>query len=120
MSLLPTRASPRWPAWVGVVLLAGSVLWLAFSAYRKWIRPGRGESAGASHLVAISGILRGPLPFEAGDTLEGRDIDIRLLTLMVRALGFRFGYLSGKAGAGKTSLLRAGLADCLRNDIETR
>jgi WD40 repeat protein len=53
--------------------------------------------------------LRGLLPFERGETLLGRDGDVQRVLALVASTEFRFGYLSGEAGCGKTSLLRAGV-----------
>lgn len=58
---------------------------------------------------AASSYLRGLLPFEKHDQLLGRDPDALRLVTMVRSLEFLCGFVSGAAGAGKTSLLRAKL-----------
>jgi hypothetical protein len=51
--------------------------------------------------------LRGPLPFDQGESLLGRKRDVDLLLARILSSEFRFGYLTGEAGVGKTSLLRA-------------
>jgi WD40 repeat protein len=67
---------------------------------------------GVTEVVAGFGpraYLRGLLPFERGETLLGRDGDVQRVLALVTSTEFRFGYLSGEAGSGKTSLLRAGI-----------
>ena len=62
------------------------------------------------HLEPTSkAFLRGLLPFEKGEALLGRDGDLRQVLAKVTSSEFRFSYISGEAGSGKTSLLRAGL-----------
>jgi hypothetical protein len=50
---------------------------------------------------------KGPLPFDTGDTLYGRDREVR--ELLSQLLADRSVLLYAVSGAGKTSLLRAGL-----------
>src|ERR1700728_4360414 len=57
--------------------------------------------------------LRGLLPFETGEALLGRDQEIGRLLTMVRSSEFRFGYVTGQPGCGKTTILRAGLVAAL-------
>jgi hypothetical protein len=51
--------------------------------------------------------IRGLLPFEKGQVLLGRDHEAASLLTIVQSAQFRFGYISGEAGTGKTSFLRA-------------
>ena len=53
--------------------------------------------------------LRGLLAFEKGESLLGRDSDVGRLLAVIYSPEFTFGYVSGDAGVGKTSLLRAGI-----------
>lgn len=64
--------------------------------------------------VTPSAALRGLLPFEEGEPLPGRAHDVQELFTLVTSRNFRFGVLYGDSGAGKTSLLRAGLVPALR------
>jgi hypothetical protein len=105
--------SGSWAPWLGLVLAVGSLAWLAWSAWRHWTR----AKDVPPILEGKSLQLRGALPFEDGDHLMGRDHDIASLYTMVQSMDFRFGYLSGEAGAGKTSLLRAGLSARLRQEV---
>jgi hypothetical protein len=66
-----------------------------------------------SEKVAIY-LLRGLLPFEDGDRLHGRRLDVQSLITIIRSTGFSFGVVWGASGCGKTSLLRAGLLPALR------
>jgi hypothetical protein len=63
-----------------------------------------------------SSYLRGLLPFEKGEQLLGRDQEVGRLLAMLRGLEYRFGFLSGEAGAGKKSLLRARIIPDLEKD----
>jgi hypothetical protein len=56
---------------------------------------------------STSSYLRGLLPFEKGEALLGREQEVGHLLAILRSLDFRVGFLSGEAGAGKTSFLRA-------------
>lgn len=59
-------------------------------------------------------LLRSLLPFEDGDELVGRDLEVQSVTTIVRSGGFRFGVVWGRSGSGKTSLIRAGVVPALR------
>lgn len=56
---------------------------------------------------------KGPFPFEKGDPLYGRDTES--LELLNRLLGSRVVLLYSVSGAGKTSLLQAGLIPALES-----
>jgi hypothetical protein len=64
--------------------------------------------------IPSTAVLRGLLPFEDGDKLIGRTVDLQALNTLVRSSGFRFGVVWGQSGCGKTSLLRAGFVPALR------
>ncbi|MFL6633430.1 MAG: AAA family ATPase [Massilia sp.] len=91
-----------------LLLICLGALWFIVGIFLRKRRPTdeklpatpRGESA----------YLRGLLPFEKGDRLLGRDQDKGQLLAMLRSLEYKFGFLSGEAGSGKTSLLRALIA----------
>ena len=53
--------------------------------------------------------IRGLKPFEQGEQLFGRNSDVLKINSIIDADNFKFGYLSGEAGVGKTSLIRAGV-----------
>ncbi len=79
--------------------------WVAIGAYLRRRRPK--TSIVPLEPRSTSSYLRSLLPFEKGDRLLGRDQEVGQLLVLLRSLEFRFGFLSGEAGAGKTSLLRA-------------
>jgi hypothetical protein len=87
------------------VVVALAAAWLMVGIYLRRRRPGKPVIASTPR--STSSYLRGLLPFEQGDSLLGRDQEVGQLLALVRSLEYRFGFLSGEAGAGKTSLLRA-------------
>jgi WD40 repeat protein len=88
---------------IAVTIVAA--LWIAAGAYLRRRKP---KSPGLpAEPRSSSSYLRGLLPFERGELLLGRDQEAGRLLAMLRSLEYRFGFLSGEAGAGKTSLLRA-------------
>jgi len=66
--------------------------------------------------AATSGAFRGFVAFDEGgaDTFYGREQEIARLTNLVLTEGARTVALSGEAGVGKTSLLRAGLVPAIQ------
>lgn len=110
-SLVTVFGKERVPWWLGLSVTIVAVCFLGASAWRRWIRPP--AKASAEQNLPRGATLVRLRPFENGDRLLGRDREADGLATMVRALEFRFGYLSGEAGAGKTSLLRAGLSALL-------
>ncbi len=96
----------------GVVALV--VAWLGLGFYLRRRRPG--AVVLPTEARTASSYLRGLLPFEKNDQLLGRDNDAQRLLGLVRALEFRCGFVSGEAGAGKTSLLRAKLVTGLESE----
>lgn len=101
-----------WLGWLALTVALVAMVWLAVSARRAWTRPTSPVRPAEGPAVQI----RGAKPFEDGDELMGRNRETSEVFTTVRALEFRFGYLSGQAGAGKTSLLRAGLTKRLRRE----
>src|SRR5436305_4415635 len=92
---------------VGLVLCLLSAGWYGLS---RWLRRRQRQKVPPVHLEPTSkAFLRGLLPFEKGEALLGRDGDLRQVLAKVTSSEFRFSYISGEAGSGKTSLLRAGL-----------
>jgi WD40 repeat protein len=91
---------------VGLVFLAGGVAWFAWWRWRQ----GRlaAQATGTPLTPSSRSYLRGLRPFEEGDSLPAREQELKLLLTTVLRPTFRFGYLTGQAGTGKTSLLRAG------------
>lgn len=97
----------RWALWIGSAVLLLSALWFGFA---RWRRARLRRKLQPSPVTPTSGAyIRGLLPFGQGESLLGRQGDLRQLLTKVSSSEFRFGYLSGEAGCGKTSLLRAGL-----------
>jgi hypothetical protein len=103
---------------IALILLALVAAWVVISWYLRRRRPK--PPVLPNERPRSGSYLRGFLPFEKGDRLLGRDLDIGQLLAMVRSLEFRFGYLSGEAGTGKTSLLRAGLLAALEAEENSR
>ncbi|MHB8069694.1 MAG: ATP-binding protein [Desulfobaccales bacterium] len=91
---------------VGVAILLLTAAWHLFNRWRLRRLPAKLEISTPEGPRAY---LRGLLPFERGEKLLGRDGDIQRVITLITSADFRFGYLSGEAGSGKTSLLRAGV-----------
>jgi hypothetical protein len=70
------------------------------------------EGATMPETGAPRGPYKGPVPFEIGDILFGRDAET--FDLLHRLLADRVVLLCSPSGAGKTSLLKAGLVPALR------
>jgi hypothetical protein len=96
---------------VAVVVAAG--MWVMLGAILRRRRP---KAVSLPPAPVSSSYLRGLLPFEKTDHLLGREQEAGQLLTLVRSLEFRFGFLSGEAGAGKTSLIRAKLISGLNTD----
>src|SRR5947209_9019317 len=97
----------KWAFGGGLCLCILSAGWYFIS---RWQRRRRRQKAPPVHLESTNkAFLRGLLPFEKGEALLGRDGDLRQILVKITSSEFRFGYISGEAGSGKTSLLRAGL-----------
>src|SRR5579863_1553467 len=107
-SIWNTRANNPAVFWLSISLVATGVLWLALGAHLRKTRPK--PPILAPEARSSSSYLRGLLPFEKGDSLLGRDQEVARLLAVLRSLDFRVAFLSGEAGAGKTSLLRARIA----------
>jgi hypothetical protein len=94
----------------GIALLLVGIWIYRFYVFRKSLRKQKPVS-----LVDLSNAaLRGLLPFEEGEHLFGRDLDVMRIMPILDASEFRYGVLSGDSGCGKTSLVRAGLLPQLR------
>src|SRR5271166_557151 len=91
--------------WASVALATMAGLWVAAGAYLRRRRPKSSELPAEPR--SSSSYLRSLLPFERGETLLGRDQEVGRLLALLRSLEYRVAFLSGEAGAGKTSLLRA-------------
>jgi len=92
---------------IGVFVLVLSAAWYFVQRRLKRRRRRNIEPFG---IPSVSGAyLRGLLPFEQGEQILGRARDIRQSLAKITSSEFRFGYISGEAGVGKTSLLRAGI-----------
>lgn len=83
--------------------------------YRSW-RASKLKVHESVEPLSEKAVLRGLLPFEAGDQLFGRDQVLAQLYTLATGSTFRFGVLWGDSGCGKTSLLRAGLVPKLQQD----
>ena len=77
----------------------------------------RSAPAGIAEAPPRGAAFRGLLPFDPSDAdrFYGRDIDTAALFDLVTHSEFRFGVLYGDSGAGKSSLIRAGLIPRLTN-----
>jgi hypothetical protein len=101
-----------------ILSILGGVIVTAFLA---WVLIRRILARNARQVVSFallptggSAYLRGLLPFELGDTLLGRDNDLRRALAKINSRACRFAYISGEAGVGKTSLLRSAVIPDLR------
>ena len=90
---------------LGLVLVG---IWATWSWILIRIRPRPTDLKPA--LVEASTYLRGLLPFRSGGQILGRDTEFRQVTTILNDESYIIGYLSGDAGSGKTSLLRAQVA----------
>jgi hypothetical protein len=108
------KETPVVLAVAAVVTLAGP-LWFAVSWRRR--RPGA-RAAGSTAARPATAQIRGLLPFESGDTLLGRETEALRVRTTLRSEEFRFGYLTGDPGTGKTSLLRAAVIPALLSESQ--
>jgi hypothetical protein len=99
--------SPRWLPWVSVGVVVLGVGW--HFAAKWWRRRRRQRPAALDAKPGGGALLRGLLPFEQNEQLLGRDNDLRQVLAKIASSEFRFGSVSGDAGVGKTSFLRAGV-----------
>lgn len=107
------RKSPMLVAMSAMGLLL-AITWFAIGAYLRRRRP---KATGVTLVPrSTSSYLRSLLPFEEGDRLLGRDQEVGQLLALMRSLEYRCGFLSGEAGAGKTSLLRARILPELKKE----
>ena len=92
---------------LSIAVFVMAAVWVVVGAYLRRRKPKK--LALPIEQRSASSYLRGLLPFENGEGLLGRDQEVGQLLALVRSLEYRFGFLSGEAGAGKTSLLRSRL-----------
>jgi hypothetical protein len=108
-ALFAAISDKPWILLLGVAVIAGSIA--VYLLRRAAIRRRR-PKVRAEHLGPVgSAYLRGLLPFERGEKLLGRASDISRLLAKLRSRECRFAYVSGDAGVGKTSLLRAAVSE---------
>jgi len=100
--------------WASAALALVSVAWFSLGTYIRKRRPKSPRLP--SGLRSSSSYLRGLLPFEKGESLLGREQEVGRLLALLRSLEYRVGFLSGEAGSGKTSLLRARVVPELEKD----
>jgi|GEM_PF-6454258 len=85
---------------LAILFIIISAIWIAWRHFKKprpvIINP---QSASA--------YIRGLKPFEKGDKLLGDDSEQKKFNSILKATEFRFGYISGEAGSGKTSFIRS-------------
>jgi hypothetical protein len=101
----------------GIAIVALSISWFLYRKYKnrqKAIEP-NGKITDGTKTKEIS---RNLLSFEEGDTLLGRDNEIRKIITVLDSSAFKFGYVIGDAGVGKTSLLQAGVIPDVRNQLK--
>jgi len=99
---------------ISIGVLCGGAAWFGIGVYFRRRKPR--AAIGLGEPRSVSTYLRGLLPFEKGDRLLGREQEVGQLLAMLRSLEFTVGFLSGEAGAGKTSLLRALIVPQLEAD----
>lgn len=95
------------------------VIVLILFAFFIWKKYNKKESSipdRKDEVINGSITLRGLLPFEGGDALLGRDINIKDFYTLIKSSSFIFGVLRGESGCGKTSFLRAGLVPYLEEN----
>jgi hypothetical protein len=95
--------------YLGIYLIGLTILWFFIKRIIKRItdRKKPGEVIIDPISPGPSAYIRGLLPFEQRDKLLGRDNERRDINTIINSSDFKFGYISGEAGAGKTSFLRS-------------
>ena len=99
-----------WPVRDGALVLAAAVC-ISLCLYARRLRP-----LATFKDASLDGAFRGLSPFRESDRdrFYGREDETAALLTMVGRASFRFGVLYGDSGAGKTSLITAGLMPRLR------
>lgn len=88
---------------IGIVTLC--ILWIVFKKIQSKKKPRKLPTEPTPE--TSRSYIRGLLPFEKGDKLLGRESERGKINTIINSLNFRFGYISGEAGSGKTSFLRS-------------
>ncbi len=96
---------------ISALIMALSLCW--HLALKRWRRKHR-KFEPITATPSPRAYLRGLLPFEQGESLLGRAIESKQILAKISTADFRFGYLCGEAGVGKTSILRAALIPGVR------
>lgn len=103
--------------WIFASSVTLALIAVAWAVVGSYLRRRKAKSVDlSSGPRSTSSYFRFLLPFEKGEMLLGRDQEVGSLLTLFRALEYRFGFLSGEAGAGKTSLLRARVVPELEKD----
>jgi hypothetical protein len=99
---------------IGVSLIILSLLLLSLKWVLNYRRPAKigVEDPGDE---SVGAFIRGLLPFGERDFLLGRNNERKRANAIIGNAEFRFGYISGEAGAGKTSFLRSILISEIRH-----
>ncbi|HYV94989.1 MAG TPA: hypothetical protein VE978_24660 [Chitinophagales bacterium] len=98
-------------SYIGISLLLIAVLIFFINRFIKRKRPPVPLLLGKES----AGIIRGLLPFGKGDILLGRNEEKSKAIAIINNLEFKFGFITGEAGSGKTSFIRAILIDTILN-----
>lgn len=100
--------------WTAVCICLTGAIYIIFR--KKYLKGKRNKILTVSSDKNPS-FIRGLLPFEKGQVLLGRAMEVKQMRAILQSSMFKFGYISGEAGSGKTSFVRASvITDLDSND----